>query len=117
MMDNLYPVAVFSTRYGGTYEGAPWVAVKTHVDPGMSGAILSTVDLEDCQSDDVSCMMWFDDSSKVIGRGDSPDEAVADLARKLGVDWQPGDDGMMNRFKRALKEAETEAKAKAGDDE
>lgn len=113
-MDNLYPVTVFTARYSGTYEGAPWVAVKAHADPSMGGAALSTIDLEDCQSDDVSCMMWFADESKVIGRGDSPDEAVADLARKLGVDWQPGDDAPMARFRRALDETEAERKRNDG---
>lgn len=100
MINPLYPVTVFSARYGGTYEGGRWIAVQHHVgDEKMHG----------CQSDDLSTAAWFR-FRKIYdiptGRGDTPDEAVADLAQQLGNDWKPGVDSLTARFEQALKEAE-----------
>lgn len=95
-MNDLYPVAVFTARYDGTYESGKWIAVQAHADPGMGSV------LKGCQGDDITCWNWFDNATFPIGRGDTPDEAVTDLARKLGSDWTPGDDDPKVRFSKAL---------------
>lgn len=105
MNDMLYPVTVFTSRYGGIYEGAPWIAVQTHADPNMCGRS-DEPDLKGVQGDDIVCSDWFADASATpIGRGDTPDLAVADLAEQLGINWAPGDDSPQARWAKALKNA------------
>jgi hypothetical protein len=72
----LWPVTVAQARYGGIYEGGRWVAFLVapwHVP-------------EDAFGDDVTCANWWDSpsNSAKVGRGNTPDEAVHDLARRLG---------------------------------
>jgi hypothetical protein len=102
MTNNLYPVTVFMARYGGTYEGAPWIAVQARNNSEL---------LHGSQGGDISCFEWFN-ARRVhnipTGRGNTPDQAVADLAQQLGIDWTPGDDSLTARFAKALKEAEAE---------
>lgn len=99
---------VFTARYNGTYEGAPWIAVNLHADPRMSNR-----ELRGSQGDDIECMEWFTDSDRVIGRGDTPDQAVADLARQLDIRWKPGDDSMMAQFARAVEDAKKQKENEA----
>jgi len=103
----LYPVTVFTSRYGGTYEGAPWIAVQLHVDPHIGGR-QDEQSLDGCQGDDVDCLMWYENVLIPIGRGDTPDEAVKDLARQLNINWAPGDDSSQARWAKALKNSAEE---------
>lgn len=106
----LYPVVVFSTRFGGMREGAPWAAIEAHADPGLNASFAETnEDLRGCQSDAESTREWFQrraEEGLPTGLGDTPDEAVRDLARQLNHDWEPGDDALCARFERSLREAE-----------
>lgn len=110
-MDRIYPVTVFTARYSGTYEGAPWIAAQAHADPGMHMSWTSDHDLRGCQGDDVTCVGWFSDANFPIGRGDTPDAAVADLASQIKSDWKPGNDNLMARFAKAVEEAKKERDA------
>lgn len=71
-----YPLTVFTARYGGTYEGAFWLAFNERPgDPRLA----------DAQGSDVECMQFYVyyERVKPIGRGDSAEEAIADLQAKL----------------------------------
>lgn len=66
----LYPVTIIAARYSGSYEGGTWCAFHCYphqVPPDATGS-------------DIECMeYWHGDASAGIGRGQSPDDALADL--------------------------------------
>ena len=67
----LWEVYIFGARYGGAYEGGKWLAwIGDHEW------------LDDHAGDDISCLNFWDDYRMApIGRGDTPDQALADLHR------------------------------------
>ena len=71
-MEELYPITIIKDRYSGTYSGAKWLAFNMYPE-----------DLEnlDISADDISCHeFWGNDANGyVIGKGSTPDEALADL--------------------------------------
>lgn len=71
-MDKLYPVTIVCDRYSGTYSGAKWLAFNMYPE---------NVSILDVNGDDISCHnFWLDDAKRyVIGKGSTPDEALADL--------------------------------------
>mgnify|MGYP001612908767 CR=1 FL=1 len=71
----LRPVTVFTSRYGGAYEGDAWVAVAMDYDE-LPGAFLG---------DDITCSQAFEACDGLLGVGGTASEAVADLAAKAGV--------------------------------
>jgi hypothetical protein len=73
MRRRLWPVTVVPARYGGCYEGASWVAFpcRYHDIP------INPYD------DDISAMEWWGSSNAdMVGRGESPAEALDDLDRR-----------------------------------
>lgn len=66
-----YPVTIIAARYGGAYEGAPWIAFNDYQAPDFA------------QADDVSCATFFATYAKPIGRGLTPDAALGDLESKI----------------------------------
>ena len=67
----LWDATIVGARYGGIYEGARWMAW-----PGEPEW------LDEHQSGDDECeTFWMDYGSAPIGRGDTPNDALADLAR------------------------------------
>jgi hypothetical protein len=73
MSVEVYPCVIIPSRYGGTYSGGTWLAFNAHEEPG--GAT----------SGDNECADFFDDADQrmPIGRGETPNEALADLAGKV----------------------------------
>lgn len=74
-MTHLYPVTIISTRYGGAYEKGAWAAFNLDpedIPPAATG-------------DDTSCFVfWLDAAPNMaIGVGDTPDEALKDLEKKM----------------------------------
>lgn len=71
-MDELYPITIIKDRYSGTYSGARWLAFNMYPE---------NVAILDANSDDISCHdFWLDDAKRyAIGKGSTPDEALADL--------------------------------------
>lgn len=69
----VWPVTIVRARYQGQYEPGEWLAWPAHPDA------LS----DDWQADDVSCALFWDSYAGTVGAGPSPDQALADLARKL----------------------------------
>ena len=72
-MDEIYPLTIVSDRYGGTYSGGDFTAWN------MDYYEIPT----DPAEDDVTCMMFWDTTDIVVGRGATPQEAVDDLKRRL----------------------------------
>lgn len=75
----VYPCTIFPARYGGAYEGAPWIAVDIHAD---------SVYVSYALGDDNECSHFFSSQGArfwgvTIGRGNTPNEAYNDLKSQL----------------------------------
>lgn len=71
-----YGTIITTSRYQGAYEGGVWLAFpRDHYEPDG-----------DWESDDTSCFTWWDTHpwAPLIGRGETPDEALADMKRRAG---------------------------------
>lgn len=69
---DLYPVLIFQTRYGGTYEGGSWAAIAN-----------CDVIPEDAIGCDTECAdWWYSEESKLVGVGNTPDEAYVKMLIK-----------------------------------
>lgn len=78
----LYPVTVICSRYGGVYEGGPWVAFN--LEPQQ-------IDLS-VHGDDIECSAWFDAFDGHYGFGSTPSAAVEHLHTldaPLRMKWDP----------------------------
>jgi len=75
----IYPITVVQDRYGGCYSGAGWIAWNLESESVP----------HDPQSDDVSCANFWYENTETVGKGNSPDEAVIDLARNLAKTKNP----------------------------
>jgi hypothetical protein len=64
-----WPVTIVRTRYSGTYEPGVWVAFPLH----------SRELPEDWDAGDVACSSFWYEYEGVVGGGDSPEAAYADL--------------------------------------
>lgn len=76
MNTDLWPITIHQTRYQGAYEGGSWVAA--------SGADLPPVAF----GSDVPCSLWWE-NRPAIGRGQTPDEALADLEARYLSHGEP----------------------------
>jgi hypothetical protein len=92
----LHPCTIMKARYQGTYEGAPWLALNCYPEDYPSEA----------HGDDITCGAFWDTVRRgvrcydkelfgkptviIVGMGLTPDEAVADLRRKLDVQQEAG---------------------------
>jgi hypothetical protein len=71
---DVYPVTIVRARYGGSYEPGRWLAFPTDPDRMPDG----------WDASDVPCAEFWDSYAEPVGASDrSPDQALADLARKL----------------------------------
>jgi hypothetical protein len=77
----VYPVTIIRTRYGGSYEGGAWAAFHCHEDAVPANAT----------GDDLTCATyWWSSEAGLVGRGATPDEALANLEDRLG--WERADE-------------------------
>ncbi|MDP9843275.1 hypothetical protein [Streptosporangium lutulentum] len=67
------PVTIIATRHGGRYEGGLWAAF-----PREPWDIP-----QDAYGGDRIAYDWWSSNTSPVGVGDTPDEALADLERKL----------------------------------
>lgn len=75
-----WPVTVYSDRYGGTYSGGDWLAAIGWAPLFDSPPFDS----------DVPCFEWWEDGGGArIGRGPTPDAALADLHDRWEVAGRP----------------------------
>ncbi|MEV0149702.1 MULTISPECIES: hypothetical protein [unclassified Nonomuraea] len=67
------PVTIVATRHGGRYEGGKFAAFP-----------LEAWDLpRDAYAGDRIASEWWDNNTSPVGVGDTPDEALKNLGRKL----------------------------------
>lgn len=71
---DLYPVAVFQSRYSGIYEGGEWYAIGNFDSFEQSG-IYDYLFGGDCDAVD----FWMSKKSEMIGVGGTPNAAIKDL--------------------------------------
>lgn len=74
--NEVYPVVIHQSRYGGVYEGGAWFAIA-NCDLIPDDAI---------GGDDEACDFWSSDQAKMIGRGTTPNDAVLDLMERWLAD-------------------------------
>lgn len=72
-MKHRYPVTIIADRYHGSYSGAEWLAFPLERDE---------VPEEVC-GDDMEEMTFWDDYKGIVGKGTTPDEALANLTEKV----------------------------------
>ncbi len=73
-IDDIYPLTIVKDRYSGTYSGAlytAWNLAHNEVPRAVSG------------SDNECIAFWDEDVKNLVGRGNTIEEAVADLAKKM----------------------------------
>ena len=72
-MNEIYPLTIINDRYTGTYSGGIFTAwnMDYHEIP------------TDPDEDDVTCMLFWAKTDIIVGRGETPQEAVDDLIRRL----------------------------------
>ena len=76
---DIYPLTIIKDRYCGTYSGGIYTAWNKDFDE-ISEAV---------SADDVSCAKYFDTCREVgivYGRGDTIEEAVDDLIKKMKME-------------------------------
>ena len=74
-IEHIYPLTIVKDRYGGGYSKGYYLAFN-----------LEPWDVpEDINGSDVDCICFWDEEAKefAIGKGDTAQEAIDDLARKL----------------------------------
>lgn len=71
--NEIYPLTIISDRYGGTYSGGNFTAWP-YDHWGIN---------EDVDADDVPCMIYWDTTDDIAGRGNTIIDAVIDLGKRM----------------------------------
>ena len=75
----LYPIVIRQSRYSGTYEGGKWHAIGDWDDENINQNYMDYI----FGDDDSAIEFWMDsDESKLIGIGNTPNEAYENLLEK-----------------------------------
>jgi len=72
-IEDLYPVTICKDRYGGAYSQGLWLAWERGAEDIP----------DDPFSGDCECHAFWGKKDRLIGRGESPDKALQDLASRL----------------------------------
>lgn len=75
-MNNVYPLTICKDRYGGCYSGGNYTAWNLDSD-----CVPSAI-----HADDMTCCNFWDENYRIVGKGDTPDEALGDLEQKLELE-------------------------------
>jgi|APGre2960657423_1045063.scaffolds.fasta_scaffold00044_23 hypothetical protein len=76
---SLYPVVIRESRYSGVYEGGKWFAIAEYLEE--SEGLANYISGDDCEALD----FWDSEEAKMIGVGDSPNDALSNLYLKHGI--------------------------------
>lgn len=68
---SVVPCTIYAARYGGTIEGGRWIALHHPTIP------------QECIGEVYECKSWFDDPSCLVGKGNTPNEALLSLHNQL----------------------------------
>lgn len=95
-----YPTTIVNDRYGGTYSHAAWLAfpIDFYSVP------------EEIDGEDGECMWFWDKYKEPVGRGATPNEAVADLRIQVMNYLQANEDGSIKKLQEVLNRLKEEAK-------
>ena len=77
--NNLYPIIVFQSRYGGIYEGGEWFAISGFEN--MSSGLQGYFEGDDCDAFD----FWEQEHTFPISTGNTPNDAVNSLLAKYSL--------------------------------
>ncbi|MBR2014136.1 MAG: hypothetical protein IJ998_01790 [Alistipes sp.] len=72
-VQSFYPTTIVRDRYNGTYSGAAWLAFPMFVED-----VPTEVDGEDPE-----CIIFWDTYNGVVGKGNTPELAMANLVAKI----------------------------------
>lgn len=75
-IDAIYPLTIITDRYGGTYSGGKYLAFNKEYYE-ISTAV---------NGEDVECMNFWKCYSDIVGKGNSPKEAVENLVESIETD-------------------------------
>lgn len=70
---DIWPCTILSDRYNGQYSGGKWIALnmyEEHIPKAIQGG-------------DGECMDYWNSNPLVVGKGDTPNEALTDLYNNL----------------------------------
>ena len=74
---DIYPLTIIADRYTGVYSGGEYLAFNLEFIEIPSEVI----------GNDVECRNFFDNNTNLVyGRGNTPDEAIKDLAKQMKGD-------------------------------
>ena len=79
-MDFIYPLTIILDRYSGVYSGGKYTAWPLNYDEIPHGA----------SADDTACMVFWEIWKFPVGKGDTAEEAITNLAEKLAEGKQHG---------------------------
>lgn len=84
LIEDLRPIVITPTRYGGTYEGAQFLCIPS------CDASINDLFPEAFNADQEVCLTWWADKEnhKFFGKGETPTEALQDMLRI----WYPQSD-------------------------
>lgn len=71
---SLYPIAIRESRYGGLYEGGRWFAIARCLE----------IPEKAIGDDSEAIDFWGSPDAFLIGVGDTPNDALADLYERYG---------------------------------
>jgi len=77
-----WQIQIYEDRYSGTYSGGEWVCFPPLPSEAYNqdGFRSRERDLEDAFGGDVDSLnFWESGRARFVGRGDTPDEALADM--------------------------------------
>jgi hypothetical protein len=90
-MTKIWPCTIIPARYGGCYENGSWLAFPCEYD-----AIP-----EDVYGSDIPAMIWWESpAADMVGRGATPDAAIANLRERVSYDGEFLDQGERLRWER-----------------
>lgn len=73
MSDIIYPLTIIVDRYNGCYSRGAYTAWNCYPEQIPRGPELS----------DVPCAHFWDKINRTVGRGSTPNEALADLIKRI----------------------------------
>lgn len=71
---DLYPITIITARYGGSYEGGRYCAFHSYP---------SDIPWDAVGNDISCCAYWGSTAVELVGRGSTPNRALADLQARL----------------------------------
>ena len=69
----IYPLVIICDRYTGAYSGGKYTAWNKYLEYIP----------DEIEADDTTCSYYWNGCKEIVGKGDTPNEALTDLYNKL----------------------------------